>query len=613
MFKRILFSAAMLLPLFLAAAPRYLFYTPVPVVDRVPELCAAAPENIKPAAPADGVEVPLLSAQHKSYLDLPHDKRVAFFADPESRKTMRAAGWHPLNTVLEWHPVPAAVTYTVLISENPDLSDSVCVERLSLPRLELTNLEIARSYYWQVFALADNCSVQGRSPVMSFRTEDRAPRLLNLGDLGNSRDLGGRIGLDGRRVRQGKIFRNSGLNDNAARIPDDRSRTMREHPEMREYNDLIMERITACNASSDPVSYLPCMLAPEWLVYQPVMKQVSHDDIVSFLTLDAAPDSFLGVSAAPRSADENGMISLSGCTNLRPAFFIQEFESDADGVMQIGCGADWFWALSFNGEIMIDRSYWERGNGIQPVSKDNYVFNLPVRKGRNVIAAFVGSGSGGWCWCCGAPSAPVSAAEVRSMQVKRFEQMLADAFAAYSSYRPGRNVITAEMQSYMVDVLGIRSDIDLRSDVECIGMSGSPLGPRVTWYHYSSGAYAGMAAEFGRNAFRDVFSVFLKEDNYGIDFHCIAGQDRTGAVAFILNGLLGVAEEELWLDWESTGFWNPSAGFNHKDLFDHLVRVFRELPGADMREKCENYVISLGFTSDDIAKFREIMLEPAGK
>ena len=43
--------------------------------------------------------------------------------------------------------------------------------------------------------------------------------------------------------------------------------------------------------------------------------------------------------------------------------------------------------------------------------------------------------------------------------------------------------------------------------------------------------------------------MFLDPANYPIDFHCIAGQDRTGAVAFILNALLGVEEEELYLDW----------------------------------------------------------------
>ena len=78
----------------------------------------------------------------------------------------------------------------------------------------------------------------------------------------------------------------------------------------------------------------------------------------------------------------------------------------------------------------------------------------------------------------------------------------------------------------------------------------------------------------------------------------------------ILNGLLGVAEEELYLDWEVTGFWNPSTSFNHARRFDKLVEGFmKKVPGANLHEKIENYVLALGFTKADIEKFRSMMLE----
>ena len=180
---------------------------------------------------------------------------------------------------------------------------------------------------------------------------------------------------------------------------------------------------------------------------------------------------------------------------------------------------------------------------------------------------------------------------------------------------PGRNRLKGAHLDYALHTMGIKSDIDLRSDGECWGMKGSPLGDTVTWYHYSSGAYGGMQTSFGRGAFTNVFKVFLDEKNYPIDFHCIAGQDRTGAVAFIINGLLGVDEEELYRDWESTGFWNPSPAFNHKRLFDHLYAGFKKWPGKTINERIEAYVLSLGFTKADIDHLRDIMLEkePAAK
>ena len=176
---------------------------------------------------------------------------------------------------------------------------------------------------------------------------------------------------------------------------------------------------------------------------------------------------------------------------------------------------------------------------------------------------------------------------------------------------PGKTRITDENRDFFLKTLGIRSDIDLRSDGECFGMTGSPLGPSVTWFHISSTAYGGMQKDFGRAAFTKVFRVFLEEKNYPIDFHCIAGQDRTGAVAFILNALLGVDEEQLYLDWESTGFWNANTWFTHKEPFNKLIEGFeKKFPeGKTIHEKVELYVKSLGFTDADIAHFREIMLE----
>ena len=59
-----------------------------------------------------------------------------------------------------------------------------------------------------------------------------------------------------------------------------------------------------------------------------------------------------------------------------------------------------------------------------------------------------------------------------------------------------------------------------------------------------------------------------------------------------------------------TGFWNPSADFCHSKRYDHLVEGFKKrYPAPTVRERLEKYVLDLGFTEDDIAKFRKIMLE----
>lgn len=215
----------------------------------------------------------------------------------------------------------------------------------------------------------------------------------------------------------------------------------------------------------------------------------------------------------------------------------------------------------------------------------------------------------GWqAWAKRHPSEPVS--EYFKMRIEEDERNLKKVFSVDKRRIPGKSRLNDETRRYLGEVLGIKSEIDLRSDHECYGMNGSPIGPSVKWFHYPSSAYGSMQKERGREAFKKVFSVFLDEKNYPIVFHCISGQDRTGSVAFILNGLLGVSEEELYLDWETTGFWNPRTGFCHARCFDRLVDGFNDkVKGSNIHEKIENYVLSLGFTKEDIEQFRTLMLE----
>ena len=176
-------------------------------------------------------------------------------------------------------------------------------------------------------------------------------------------------------------------------------------------------------------------------------------------------------------------------------------------------------------------------------------------------------------------------------------------------YGRGKDRLTDKTRRFQIENFGIKTDLDLRTDGECNGMTGSPLGPQTKWVHSVSKSYGSFHDKDGKAATKRNFALFLDEKNYPIGFHCIAGADRTGSLAYLLEALLGVSDEDLVLDWELTAFHNPNHKFAHADRYDKLVAGFGKYPGSNARERAEGYVKSLGFTDEDIAKYRKIMLK----
>ena len=584
-----------------------------------------SPASVRLVSPADGQTVPLLSEGHKARLDAPRAERVAKFADKKERAQMRKLGYVPLKVALEWEwspddaEGPAAKARPRFVVEVRRLPEGVPVFRADCvePRAELDNLRIATEYEWTVRA-----DILGRvEPPVSgrFRTEDHAPRLVNLHEVPNVRDLGGRIGRDGRRVRQGLVYRSAGLNENASTSYFTREETLARASDpaalLAKEAALKAEKASFEELQRTPgaIKFANLALSRDWTVFRPQLSDDAFlaEGLPAALALREVPEKFLGAVAETATLDANGFFEFPAEVHkaaIGPAVFVQVAEADSDGWVSLGCGADWWWSLSVNGRIVFDRSSIDKGNGKNPISATNHTFLVPVRKGANVFAASVRCGSAGWRWCCRtAPAVPI--AELLANSVENAQARIDALFREPKGMQKGRSRINDGNRDLALKALGIRSDIDLRGAGECWGMEGSPLGPTVTWWHYSSGSYSQMTNNFGRGAFTHVFRVFLDPANYPIDFHCIAGQDRTGAVAFILNALLGVDEEELWRDWEATGFWNPNPDFNHVRLFNKLVSAFDGFPGDTINERVEAYVLSLGFTADDIEAFRAIMLE----
>ena len=178
----------------------------------------------------------------------------------------------------------------------------------------------------------------------------------------------------------------------------------------------------------------------------------------------------------------------------------------------------------------------------------------------------------------------------------------------------GRNRLTVEDVGYLTGTLGIRTDLDLRGPGEIADMKESPLGPSVKFVWHSSQCYTGIFRSVGKKAMADNFRVFCDRANYPVYFHCIAGADRTGALAYVLNGVLGVSRRELETDWESTFYPNipddnPDPKYWCRE--SHFNDGFSKYGEADTpwNDRIVLYLKDCGITDAEIETFRRIMLE----
>ena len=122
--------------------------------------------------------------------------------------------------------------------------------------------------------------------------------------------------------------------------------------------------------------------------------------------------------------------------------------------------------------------------------------------------------------------------------------------------------ITEKGRQVFVEQLGMRSEIDLRNDSDnggqasCAWVGGTYQRWSLSAYD-SITKYSGRYSEASLQTLRNVFAFLSNENNYPVYIHCNWGADRTGTLAYLINGLLGVAYEDLVRDFELTSF-SPS-------------------------------------------------------
>ncbi|MBR1867406.1 MAG: tyrosine-protein phosphatase [Clostridia bacterium] len=203
--------------------------------------------------------------------------------------------------------------------------------------------------------------------------------------------------------------------------------------------------------------------------------------------------------------------------------------------------------------------------------------------------------------------------------------------------------MTEQGKKDFAEKLGIKTEIDLRTD----GTQQTPVNG-VKYVRYGIWQYSMIIPGFvskpaddnqrvvgyhsgSPTSLRGIFELLSDENNYPVYFHCNQGADRTGTLAFLINGLIGVDYSDLTRDFELTTFSRYGARYRSKikngaftadgiqentsnnlicfgELKDLIINGYGE-EGKPLSYAIENYLVTVcGVSKEVVGKVRSILL-----
>ncbi len=163
-----------------------------------------------------------------------------------------------------------------------------------------------------------------------------------------------------------------------------------------------------------------------------------------------------------------------------------------------------------------------------------------------------------------------------------------------------------------LSALGIKTEIDLRGKGHNDGdFVKDVLGEKVNYLNFSMGTNKIISDEENLQSIKSVFETFADENAYPMLFHCSIGTDRTGALAFLLNGLLGVSEEQLYCDYVFSGLGSIGGTRNYRTVENYVETVREHGKKDDSLSLCiYNYLSDVvGVSEENLDKIIDLMTE----
>ena len=161
--------------------------------------------------------------------------------------------------------------------------------------------------------------------------------------------------------------------------------------------------------------------------------------------------------------------------------------------------------------------------------------------------------------------------------------------------------------------LGIKTELDLRDttpddegNIEQGGIIASVIdGVNYISFPMKSG---GNYLQLNVSVLPALFEILANEDNYPILFHCSIGTDRTGVVAFLINGLLGVSTDDLYRDYLFSNFGYIHGMRQPKTIKDYISKVTSD-KSQSLSANIKTFLLDQGVKEEDINKVCEILMQ----